>query len=477
MVKRVFRARHLVQWNYRMCLDTTKPITDKVVEAVLHQQMIPFQHTDEFRSLYRYDKLWVQLENYSPEFPTLARNEYLLAGRNQAFRLFARPESESKLPVSNLTASASELFNQLGIRGDKSAGLTAYGENKLEAFAVGLDKAVKILCDGKAPSPCLAGVRTQRKEKTRLVWMYPLEMTIIEALIARPLIDRFKGRRHVMTFGTTSHELGMRLRSSASNAEYHYSLDYSHFDASVNPFLIQCAFNAFRTWFDLSSEVYPGVTLAQVFDLVERYFITTPIVMPKRDSTYPVMVTGKTGGVPSGSYFTQLVDSFANVCLIQAASAKFSLHIADDNLYVLGDDCLFFCNVPSMLPQVSSFITSFGFKVNTSKGSHGLSTDRIEYLGRSWVNGYPLRTYVQVTRGALYPEKYRRYSKRAGVRQMEALGVVSSYLLTSYVEDPPVGTDKLKYVVGVSPHLTSGLTNYLMSEGLVPGKVFERAVY
>lgn len=477
MIKQTFRAAHLMQWNKRMCHDTTEPMTDKVVEAVLHHQGIPFEHTDEFRNIYSYDKLQQQLEHYDREYALIAQDELALAGSNQAFRIFARPNDVGKLNTVSLQQEAQVLFNLLSIKGDKSAGLTAYGESKIEAFTVGMDKAIRILKDGKAPAPCLAGVRTQRKGKTRLVWMYPLEMTIIEAIIARPLIDYFKGVKHVMSFGDFSHEIGSRLRSSVTSTKFHCSLDYTQFDSSVNPFYIRFAFNAFRTWFDLNEEVYPGVPLSRVFDIVQSYFISTPIVMPNRDGQYPIMVKGKRGGVPSGSYFTQMIDSFANVSAILAASKRFGLGILDTNLYVLGDDCLFFCNKFISVAQLSSFMNTLGFQLNTAKGSIGSSTDDVEYLGRVWRNGFPIRSFKQLTRGALYPENYRKYSLDRGKRMQQALNTINSYLLTSYVEDPPVGVEKFGTSYIVTPMTTTGITRYLLEEGLIPGNVLKRAIY
>lgn len=474
-VKRPFRAGYLVQWNARMSKDNPIGLVDKVVEAVFYHQGIPFEHTSEYRSVYSYDKLWESLEHYSPEHFLSNRNDYLKAGLQSAFRLFSRPETVEPLRPVNLLASVETLLSDLSIK-DTSSGLTSYGLSKYEAFTVGLDKAVDIISNDKAPAPALAGVRTQRKGKTRLVWNIPLEIVIIEATVARGIIDNFKNRKHVMTFGDTSLELGSRIRKSASMCKSHVSIDYSQFDASVRPDIIHEAFNALRTWYDQDSEVYPGVTVSKVFDIIERYFICTPIVMPNREGKFPTLVTGKRGGVPSGSYFTSIVDSFANVAAIIAASTRFKFNIGDDDLYVLGDDCLFFTNQEVDMCKLSGFLSSIGFKTNPSKGSFGPSTDRIEYLGRTWRNGFPIRPYSHLTRGSLYPEKYRKYSTDAGVREFEAINVAASYLLTSFVEDAPIGLSRLKSIC-VTSNMTSGLTRYLMSEGLIPGKVVNRAIY
>lgn len=480
MNKRPFRAQYLVQWNARQSIDNPKPLADKVVEAVLHQQGIPFEHTEEYRNIYSFDKLCEQLEHYDREYYVDKGNPYLKGGLNNAFRIFACPDAKMKLNTVNLNCGVADLMSTLDIKGDKSAGLTAYGETKAEAFTVGLDKAYDILINQKAPQPCLAGIRTQRKGKTRLVWMYPLEMTIIEALVARPLINYFLGVQHIMTFGDFSHEIGTRMRRSASECKYHYSIDYSQFDATIGPLFIQYAFNAFRTWFNLDDKVVADVTVGDVIDRIESYFITCPIVMPSKGQKFPTMITGKRGGVPSGSYFTQLVDSFVNTALIFAVSNRFQLNLKDENVFVLGDDCLFFCNDNSgdtLLHKMSGFLCSFGFKVNPAKGTHGSSTAEIQYLGRRWRNGFPIRDMSEIVRGALYPEKYRKYSPERGVRQLQALGVLNSYLLTSYVEEPSIGVEAFRSAYHITPWMSSGLTEYLLRSGFIPGDVLTRAIY
>lgn len=478
--RRPYRAQHLVQWNARQSIDVSKPLVDKKVEAVLYQQGIPFEHTSEYRNLYSYDKLQEQLEHYDRSYFVRKEDPYLRAGLKSAFRIFACPDVKMRLEPVKLNGTAAALMVTLDIKGDRSAGLTAFGETKLEAMTVGLDKAISILCGGKAPAPCLAGVRTQRKGKTRLVWMFPLEMTIIEAVIARPLINYFLNIQHVMTFGDFSHETGTRMRRSAAECKYHYSIDYSQFDSTIGPLFIHYAFNAFRTWFNLSDEVMENVTVGDVFDRIESYFITCPIVMPSRGKKYPDLVVGKKGGVPSGSYFTQLVDSFVNTALIYSVNARFDLGLSDRHVYVLGDDCLFFCNRAGgdqLLQQISQFLGNYGFKVNAAKGSHGLATDRVEYLGRSWRNGFPMRKMSEIVRGSLYPEKFRKYSPSRAKSQKQVLAVLNSYLLTSYLEDPPVGVETFSSVYHSTPWMSSGYTEFLLRSGMIPGDRMSRAVY
>lgn len=483
MNKTPFRAGHLVQWNARHSKDNAPDLVDPVVEAVMHDQGIPFEHTNEYRSNYSYQKLWEQLEHFDHNKVLNGRDPYLRYGLEQAFRIFSCPCAESKLKPVNLMHAAGELITLLGIR-DTSAGLTAYGDSKLEAFTIGLDKAIDILLGKRKAAPCLAGVRTQRKEKTRLVWMYPLEMTIIEAIFMRPLINHWKTEEGVMTFGQYSHETGLRIRKAISRNQMRVSWDASQFDSSVNTIFIKSYFKAVRTWFDLKEEVYPGITLDRVIDVAESYMINCGIVMPNQNGKYPILVTGIVGGTKSGSYNTASENTYTSVAMGFAASKKFSLGLTADDVFSLGDDLMIFIkrwmsrqDAADFLVRLAEFMNVYGIKMNAAKSSIGYATEDADFLGRRWHNGFPIREWTEITRGALYPENYRKYSTNRALRQKEALSVLSSYLLTSYVEDPPTDLKRLNQVYFVSPNIMSGFSAYLLKEGLIPGDVLTRAIY
>lgn len=480
-----WRSRHLVQWNKELCSDNPCLLVDKVVEAVMHQQGVLFEHTNEYRSVYSYDKLWEQLEHYDHRVVLDKANPYLRYGLQQADRLFSCPNKDMKLQPISLISAGAELLNLLSIKEDKSAGLTAYGMSKLEAFPIGLDKAVRILRDSKAPSPCLAGVRTQRKGKTRLVWGFPLEMTIIECIVMTPLINFRKERPGVMSFGDYSHETGMKMRKSITHNRSFVSLDFSQFDSTVSSLFQHAYYDSVRTWFNLDDEVYPGITVGRVIDVIEQYAINTPIVMPMRESEYPVVVTGIIGGEPSGSKSTQDCDSFTAVAMSFATARRFNFKLHDDDVYSLGDDLGWFLSLKldaegklKLMNQIASFVSTFGFKINSMKSKIYDANETIEYLGRAWRNGFPIRKMKELTRGALYPENYRRYDRNnRAVRQKQALNIVASYGLTSYIDDPTCDVTLLNHLYNVSPWMSSGFTRYLLEEGLIPGDVLDRAIY
>ena len=469
-----YNRSYLDMWNRRMCKPTDEPLVDQVVVAVLKSQgftglsYVP-------RNLYHPDALYQALDMYAPEhsyFMDFSDPE-VQAGMRLAFKAFAKPESEPRLKAVRIDGPLSEVYKLLDIKGDRSAGLTAYGSKKQEAFPVAMRKVWELLTDQRAPDPCLAGVRTQAGKYGRLIWGYPLMMTILEGVVARPLLNHLKRDRNTpLAFGKTSAELGIRMRKAMGHNSYYVSMDASKFDATVTAGVIKHAFSAFKTWFDLDQEVGYGKTVSDVFDLIENYFIHTPIVMPSEDG--PKLFRGKRHGVPSGSYFTQLVDSYANVAMIGTLDFKFKLQIQLDEVLVLGDDMLFFTRKKPQLKKYARVLSKkFHMIVNTNKSADGLVSESIHFLGREWTNGVPFRSMDNAIERAVSPEQYRDYGEE---KVKGASLVINSYGYTAMLTGIPTRFSPFSTLAGslnTKEHM-SGLTKFLINEGLISLQVVPR---
>jgi len=151
--------------------------------------------------------------------------------------------------------------------------------------------------------PCLAGVRNQLckipDNKPRLTWVYPLEVAWIESLFALPLFERLKHCSllawDVNWFNGGSVELCARL--PRRNA--HYGFDISGFDASVLESRIRWAFSLLRKCLVLEK------WQQNAWKFIVDYFVNTWAIM--YDNAYLTH-----DGVPSGSFFTQVIDSLVN---------------------------------------------------------------------------------------------------------------------------------------------------------------------
>ena len=426
-----YKLAALREWNIRMSREETPEIFDPVVAHVLRSQ--GFRPEDkayyEPRSVYNVHKLYEQLDSFDPSKSVFVdlKNSHVQRGVALAYSVFAKPKDRTFLQPLKIW-DESIISNWKG-----SAGITAFGQTKREAFSRGLLSANRILApiDSRKPEPCIALTRTGKNGKSRLIWGYPMSMTLIEGMFAKPLLSEFKGGSTPMAFAMTNKTLGLKILSSSQSKKYYYSLDASQFDSSIQRPIIRIAFSIIRTWFDPHQTLDCGRTVAEVLDIVEEYFIHTPIVMPtgNRDvKGQGVLVTGKKHGVPSGSYYTQLIDSIANVIVIGALASEFGFQVNKHDILVLGDDMLFFTNTHLDVEKLAERAKAlFGMNFNKEKSQHGRASEPVPFLGRDWVKGVPYRETVKAVKKMLYPESFRKYKE---TREEGSL-VVMSYNLSA----------------------------------------------
>lgn len=156
--------------------------------------------------------------------------------------------------------------------------------------------------------PCMAGVRNQicakETNKPRLTWVYPMEVTMIEATFALPLFKKLK-RCSLLAWDIEWHNGGLpRMCNKMPLRNAYFGTDVSHFDASCLESRIRRAFSLLRSFLDLQSKQEKNA-----WKFVVNYFVNTWIVM--YDNAY---LTDH--GVPSGSYFTQIIDSLLNAAAV-----------------------------------------------------------------------------------------------------------------------------------------------------------------
>jgi hypothetical protein len=228
-----------------------------------------------------------------------------------------------------------------------------------------------------------------------------------------------------MAFACATGALGTKLRVASYHREWAYSLDMSQYDATISSELIHVAFKILRTWFD-GQEVEPvsGKTVSEIFDLIESYFIHTTIVMPDGNIYY-----GKDHGVPSGSYFTQIIDSIVNVIICGAVSSHFKMNVSKREIFVLGDDLLFWANRRVDLDDIADYVNrTFHVKMHGTEKSNLYHYDEvIHYLGRDWDKGLPTLAESEVIKRMVYPETYRKYDKDPKKRDRQMKMMLLSY--------------------------------------------------
>lgn len=399
-----FRRSSLKSYISQMNTPNPKAVFDDNVAEILAQQ--GFQWREDPRSIYDPEQLYTALKRYATDWSDYEFvDSHLEFGFRKAFKIFAKPKGSPKLDI----LTNDEVISK-ALKLNKSAGLPLMVK-KADALTYGFDREEQIRAGVKAPNPCVAYKRTQKGNKTRLVWGYPLEMTIMEARFARPLIDRFKKNRSPMAFGLSKAELGAYIhRYVVDEPGKIIALDYSKFDTTISATMIRQAFRILSTWFTDESLKEMG------WKTLVNYFIHTPIVMPD-GHLYRV----KHHGVPSGSYFTQIIDSIVNVAVCFALSSRFGFVLRERSLFVLGDDVLM--NVVSGLQDLEawgSYLETFGLIINVEK----TMVDTPHFLGAVWYKGKPDADIEELVAKAVFPESYRHYG---GNPHIGAKHVLRSY--------------------------------------------------
>lgn len=150
-------------------------------------------------------------------------------------------------------------------------------------------------------------------------------------------------------------------------------LDYSKFDSSLQPFIIEAAFSIIEDNINISEDMQQWA-----LHYSRHYFLHRPVVMPDGRMWLTHM------GLPSGSYFRQLVGSIANHFSISYLQLK--TYGRTFPTYVLGDDSLF--GIPySMgypdIAQMSNIAKTLGLTIHPEKANVATRADEVIFLGHS----------------------------------------------------------------------------------------------
>lgn len=404
-----FRRTALRSYISQMSNPNPKGLFDDLVASVLEEQ--GFSWDENPRSVYEPEQLYTALERYATDWTQFEKlDESMKQGFVMAFKTFARPQGS---PFFSMPDSL-ELVKALKL--SKSSGLPLM-TSKAQSLVYSLDREEQIRSGIKAPNPCVAFKRTQKDNKTRLVWGYPLEMTIMEARFARPLIDYFKSHNTPMAFGLTKVALGAKIhRNFEDQPGTTVCLDFSKFDSTISQTMIRQAFRILGTWFtEEDKDKYGWKTLIE-------YFIHTPIVMPDGH-----LYTGKNHGVPSGSYFTQMIDSIVNVAMMYSLQYSQGMNFRSESLLVLGDDVIVQVKGKIELEKYSDYLSKVGLKLH---GEEKTVIGECHFLGATWIKGKPHRQVKELVESAIFPESFRNYG---GDKINGPKAVLRSYA-SSYIE-------------------------------------------
>jgi hypothetical protein len=361
--------------------------------------------TGEYKALFRYSQ-------EISHFTELSRDQ-----RAAMVSSIAETRSAFKLPYKNSPLD----WHQVGehMKTDTSAGLSFPGLKKKDCMeqiyteARWLGHRMKEGGKGRFDPtkvrfpPCAAGSRGHMSPrddpKTRLVWIYPAEMLVVEGLWApvmyRSIMDLPNGP---LLIGKSSQRLYGEWMRNYKDGEKLHGLDFKAFDTKVPPWLIHTAFDILHQ--NVEWETWNGRPVSKrnrqkwrnVWDGMKYYFINTPILMPDG------RMFRKHHGVPSGSYFTQLVDSVVNMILVKYLAK--CQHMTVSGLKVLGDDSAFRSPSSMDLVQAQSDADAVNMDLGVEKCEITEEPTQFKLLGTTYRNSHCHRDDDEWFKLALYPE-------------------------------------------------------------------------
>jgi len=238
---------------------------------------------------------------------------------------------------------------------------------------------------------------------TRLVWVYPAEMLVIEGLFAPIIYQSLVECPDVpLLLGDSCQRLYSEWLGNSKDGEYLHGLDFSCFDTTVPPWLIHVAFDILKGCLDFEFNGVEKQTargsrkLGNLWNAVKWYFINTPIMMPDG------RMFRKHHGVPSGSYFTQLIDSVVNYILISYVAGCQNQEVR--SLMVLGDDSQYRSPFPLDLARAQRDCSAAAMTLKVEKCELTQDPSQFKSLGVRYRGGRPYRDDLEWFKFALYPE-------------------------------------------------------------------------
>lgn len=255
-----------------------------------------------------------------------------------------------------------------------------------------------------------AQIARQGQEKIRSVWGYPIDVIIEEGRTFYPYIDWVRGSDTPIAYHIEIATGGMQYINDMLHTfpkSKYVVADWSRFDKTIPPWLIRDAFSIIFNSFDFTKvrdsegKIWP-VNEAQSIRRAKRvmsYFINTPIRVNDGRRFK------KTGGVPSGSMFTNIIDSIVNMIVtrytyyhVTGAFPQAEVYLGDDSVTVVD-------GIVNLDDMASVALDSFGMVLNAKKSYVTTNTHNVHFIGYYNRDGKPFKPQDFAIASFIYPER------------------------------------------------------------------------
>jgi hypothetical protein len=268
------------------------------------------------------------------------------------------------------------------------------------------------LPDSLAFHRVVASERT--RTKVRPVWGYPTDVVLEEARFFLPLMGPLTDHCNVTdscygmgleTARSGHRHIAQHFKSDAIN--YVLNGDYSNFDAHVPAWLIRDIFSHLSDWFDFTKvidsegkiwNVNPEQTCRRWKAMVS-YFVKTKVRTPSG------LRVQKSHGVPSGSMFTNIIDTIANAVQTRTGFWRVYGRLPEKDYYYGDDSCILLRELLDLEALARVLDETFGAILSVDKTTISSNPDNIHWLGYYYRDGGPSRDLRFIVASTIFPER------------------------------------------------------------------------
>nr|UDL14380.1 MAG: putative RNA-dependent RNA polymerase [Partitiviridae sp.] len=255
-----------------------------------------------------------------------------------------------------------------------------------------------------------AQIATTGKEKIRAVWGTPMDVVCEEFRFFKPYITWLEQTNAPIAYRVEMATGGMSYINDMCRRHPNQPMvmtDYSQFDASIPAWLIRDAFQIVFDSFDLTKvigsdgktwNVKPHRTNARIRKLIQ-YFINTPIRMPDGRRFR------KSGGVPSGSVFTNIIDTIVNAIVMRYVSYHTTGNLPLAEMYLGDDSFLILRGIVNLKDMSELALESFGMIIHPEKSYVTTNPGNVQFLGYYNRGGLPFKPQAALVASFIYPER------------------------------------------------------------------------
>lgn len=266
--------------------------------------------------------------------------------------------------------------------------------------------------DGTFGIPTLCAFRTQAsgeydddgsqtnscKHKLRLVLMFDLILIVNELRFSVPF-QNIMAEESFYAGGKDATQISTIINANRVKYNNYFSIDYSSFDSTISSWLIEDAFSIIKSAFRIKEEEDN-----KLFDVMVHDFIHKDFILDKGSLHID-------RGVPSGSMWTQIIDTLVNAIVI---STYFRAISKESSMIIMGDDNCIFTNADMTIDVLSTYIMkNFGLIVKMdSKTSFGSTKTKqgVKFLARYWRHDGQYRHPNLLLSRLCFPERFRAYN-------------------------------------------------------------------